>query len=333
MAIEDIERLKEKVNNDPNSKLFILLAEEYKNAGMFDEAINVLTEGIEKQPGYMSARVSLGKIYLERGMLDEARVEFEKVVHTIPENLYAHKKLAEIYRDLGERDRAVEEFKEVLKLNPIDEWALTNLADIEKGYQLQPEAQAIEKVEEKPKAEQEPSIGIEEEELSKISLSEEDIDVFGKTYSKTGDTVEMVEEIEEFEALRKAQEPLQKESLSFDNMLKESEDAIEEKDKAVPFLSLADADSYIFNGKYIAAIDIYKKLLSIEPNNMQVMQRIEELKALLKLLGEDKEALITRLDSLFNGIKNGKNKEALIARLDSLLNGIKKRRNEFFRNP
>ncbi len=333
MAIEDIERLKEKVNKDPNSKLFILLAEEYKNAGMFDEAINVLTEGIEKQPGYMSARVSLGKIYLERGMLDEARVEFEKVVYTIPENLYAHKKLAEIYRDLGERDKAVEEFKEVLKLNPFDEWALTNLADIEKGYQLQPEAQAIEKVEEKPQAEQEPSIGIEEEELSKISLSEEDIDVFGKTYSKTGDTVEMVEEIEEFEALRKAQEPLQKESLSFDNMLKESEDAIEEKDKAVPFLSLADADSYIVNGKYIAAIDIYKKLLSIEPNNMQVMQRIEELKSLLKLLGEDKEALITRLDSLFNGIKNGKNKEALIARLDSLLNGIKKRRDEFFRSP
>jgi tetratricopeptide (TPR) repeat protein len=333
MAIEDIERLKEKVNKDPNSKLFILLAEEYKNAGMFDEAINVLTEGIEKQPGYMSARVSLGKIYLERGMLDKARVGFEKVVHTIPENLYAHKKLAEIYRDLGERDRAVEEFKEVLKLNPFDEWALTNLADIEKAYQLQPEAQAIEKFEEKPQAEQEPSIGIEEEELSKISLSEEDIDDFGKTYSKTGDSVEMVEEIEEFKALRKAQEPLQKESLSFDNMLKESEDAIEEKDKAVPFLSLADADSYIFNGKYIAAIDIYKKLLSIEPNNMQVMQRIEELKALLKLLGEDKEALITRLDSLFNGIKNGKNKEALIARLDNLLNGINKRRDEFFRSP
>jgi hypothetical protein len=66
---------------------------------------------------------------------------------------------------------------------------------------------------------------------------------------------------------------------------------------------------------------------------MQVMQRIQELKALLKLLGEDKEALITRLDSLFNGIKDGKNKEALIARLDSLLNGIKKRRDEFFRSP
>ena len=257
MSIEDIERLKEKVNNEPNSKLFILLAEEYKNAGMLDEAVNVLTGGIEKQPEYMSARVSLGKIYLERGMLDEAKAEFEKVVHTIPENLYAHKKLAEIYTALGKSDIAVEEFKEVLKLNPLDECALTSLADIEKGYQFEPKAQTTEKVEEPPRAEQEPA----------------------------------------------------------------------------PLLSLTDADAYIFQGNYTAAIDIYKKLLAIEPYNMQVLQRIEELKALLKVLGGDKEALITRLDNLFNGSKNGDNKEALIAKLNGLLNGIKKRRDDFFGNP
>lgn len=315
MAIEDIERLKEKVNKDPNSKLFILLAEEYKNAGMLEEAINVLTEGIEKQPGYMSARVSLGKIYLERGMLDEAKAEFEKVVHAIPENLYAHKKLAEIYRDFGEKDRAAEEFKAILNLNPLDEWALTNLADIEKEFQLQPEEQIIEKFEDKPRAEQEHVTEIEEKELSEVSLGKDDIDIFRKTYYETGDTAEIVQEIEEFEALRKAEEPPQKESLS----------------SASP-LSLTDADSYIFQGKYIAAIDIYKKLLSIEPDNMQVMQRIKELKALLKVLGEDKEELITKVDGILNSIKNGKNKEALIARLDSLLSGIKKRRDEFFGN-
>jgi tetratricopeptide (TPR) repeat protein len=274
MAIEDIERLKEKVNSDPNSKLFILLAEEYKNAGMLDEAVNVLTGGIEKQPEYMSARVSLGKIYLERGMLDEAKAEFEKVVHTIPENLYAHKKLAEIYTALGKSDSAVEEFKEVLKLNPLDEWALTNLADREEGYQFEPEAQTMEKVEEKP------AIGIEGEKPSEIFISEQDMDAAGKTQS-------------------------------------------------APLLSLADADAYILQGNYIAAIDIYKELLLIEPYNMQMMQRIEELKALLKLLGGDKEALITRLDSL----KNSDDSEALIARLNSLLNGIKKRRDDFFGNP
>ncbi len=197
MALEDIERLKEKVDKDPNSKLFIPLAEEYKKAGMFDEAIGVLTRGLERQPEYMSARVSLGKIYVARSMLEEARAEFEKVISNIPDNLYAHRKLAEIYRNLGEKDRAVKEFKTVLKLNPMDEWAVTSLSDIEG---------------EKP---------------SEVSVGEE----------------------------------------------------------------VYDADPYISQGKYMEAMSIYRKLLSLEPDDVHVMQRVEELKALLKLLGKDKEEL------------------------------------------
>jgi hypothetical protein len=50
MAIDDIERLKEKIDKDPDSKLFVPLAEEYKKAGMFDEAIDVLTICLERQP-------------------------------------------------------------------------------------------------------------------------------------------------------------------------------------------------------------------------------------------------------------------------------------------
>ncbi|MEK7789333.1 MAG: hypothetical protein AAB283_05390, partial [Planctomycetota bacterium] len=61
MALEDIEKLKEKLKKDPNSKLFVPLAEEYRKKGMLDEAISVLMTGITSQPGYTSARVSLGK--------------------------------------------------------------------------------------------------------------------------------------------------------------------------------------------------------------------------------------------------------------------------------
>jgi tetratricopeptide (TPR) repeat protein len=132
MALEDIERLKEKIARDPNSKLFVPLAEEYKKAGMYDEAIDTLTKGLDQQPGYLSARVSLGKIYIERGMLAEARTEFEKVISAIPDNLYAHKKLAEIYREVGEKDKAVQEFRKVLKLNPMDDWAATSLSELQK---------------------------------------------------------------------------------------------------------------------------------------------------------------------------------------------------------
>jgi tetratricopeptide (TPR) repeat protein len=263
MALEDIERLREKVDKDPNSKLFIPLAEEYKKAGMYDEAIDVLIKGIERQPGYMSAHVSLGKIYIERDMLKEAKAEFEQVVGAIPDNLYAHKKLAEIYRDLGETDKAVEEFKMVLELNPTDEWAAINLADI--------------KGEPKPHLEAQEST-IEEEETI---LAES----------------EVLSEIEE----EKPEVPVSEE-------IKEGVE--ETRDVSQPTLSPSDADQYILQGKYMEAMNIYRNLLSIEPDNMQVMQRIEELKTLLKLLGKDKEELIVKLDNL--------------------LAGIKKRRDEFF---
>jgi hypothetical protein len=42
----------------------------------------------------------------------------------------------------------------------------------------------------------------------------------------------------------------------------------------------------ISQGRYAEAIEIYNRLLLIEPGNILVLQRMEELKALLKLIGE-----------------------------------------------
>jgi len=130
MAFEEIEKLKERLAKDPSSKLFVPLAEEYRKAGMFDEAIEVLKSGLESQPSYMSARVSLGKIYLEKNMIEEAKEEFEQVTKAIPDNLFAHKKLAEIYKELGDPIKAVQRYELVIKLNPLDEDAKINLESL-----------------------------------------------------------------------------------------------------------------------------------------------------------------------------------------------------------
>ena len=85
---------------------------------------------------------------------------------------------------------------------------------------------------------------------------------------------------------------------------------ISQSAEAVP--GVTDADNYIAQGKYNDAMNVYKKLLSRNPGDNVVMQRIEELRFLLKLLGKDKEELITTLDNF--------------------LAAIKKRRNEFYRS-
>ena len=418
MALEDIDRLKEKISKDPHSKLFVPLAEEYKKAGMLDEAIEVLVKGLEIQPGYLSARVSLGKIFIDRGMMHEAQTEFEKVISAIPDNLYAHKKLAEIYRDLGEQDKAVREFKTVLKLNPMDEWAAASLSEIEQGIPsfesdqpIQEEAASLKpgplKVEEEffeiPETEI-PGIphelpeeikgageeeipefststagsslldnphedialtGTEEKEISEIPLGDEDLKLWESSPEEIKEPEEEREAIpeisisEEDRAIweshaasiktvtdeKKGQEPSPPEEidlwkplydmeeeeeskapdlaetpaaegetpLSFEGVLQQEESAAEEisqpsekeeqQEQTQTMPGVNDADSYIQEGKYFSAMNVYRKILAREPDNKQVLQRTEELRALLKLLGKDKEELVSKLDGFLDGLR------------------------------
>jgi len=393
MSSEEIERLREKTEKDPNSKLFVPLAEEYKKAGMYDEAIDALIKGLEKQPAYLSARVSLGKIYIERGMLPDAMAEFEKVIAAIPENLYAHKKLAEIYRELGDKDKAVREFKTVLKLNPLDEWAATSLSSLEKEPVPPVQKPQTQQPQEILEADQEPIItegegkpfGMpfteqdlmgtatseakhEEEQPSEISAGEEDSELWSVPaeltenieetdkippetslnqeetdlwQSQLNTTEDLKEEEEKFPEPSISEEDLQlwkshaeivekqeeavadvmeveelpeEESISFEDIFRKPEPAlqeeistIEEKVSGESALNIADADQYIAGGKYLYAMNIYKKLLSADPDNKQIMQRTEDLRALLKLLGKDKEELVSRLESFLEGIKKRQN--------------------------
>ncbi len=341
MALEEIERLKEKIARDPNSKLFVPLAEEYKKAGMIDEAIDVLLQGLERQPGYLSARVSLGKIYIEKSMPDEAKTEFEKVIAAIPDNLYAHKKLAEIYRDLGQKDKSIKEFKTVLTLNPVDELASTSLSALqdEAGSPppeppAEPEKTVFETTSHEgeipPEGEVSPGLNITEEDLEiwessdkadeeeeaaaekeppAVSISEEDLAL----WKLRPEPVQEEESGTPVEAVELPEEALS----SVKDISGEPVEALRQTrimpDIPEQALSIADADRYILGEDYAGAMNIYRGLLALNPDDKKIIQRAEELKALLRLLGKDKEDLI--------------------AKLDGFLGSVKKRRDEFFGSP
>jgi len=377
MALEEIERLKEKISKDPNSKLFVPLAEEYKKTGMFDEAIDALIQGLERQPNYLSARVSLGKIYIERGMPAEARAEFEQVIAAIPDNLYAHKKLAEIYRDLGERQNAIREFKTVLQLNPMDEWASASLSAIEEGPEIPAQEPAPKIIPETPTPEHESFLmgndidqpgesrekGEEQTADAKAQapLGEDEVDLWMESsetlkeldkareklaehpigteprgweaepemQSEAKKEVDSISEedlalwkshAETIDAIGEGEQPAvvaetlpEDEPLSFEGIGKETNTSAPPMGgRAETAQGITDADNYIAQGKYNEAMNVYKKLLSRNPGDNVVRQRVEELRSLLKLLGKDKEELITTLDNF--------------------LAAIKKRRNEFYRS-
>jgi tetratricopeptide (TPR) repeat protein len=97
-----IEELRRRVQMDPASIAFAALAEEYRRARRFDDAIATCRTGLQRHPAYLSARVTLGRSLLETGLFDEARQELEQVLRVAPENLAAIRALAEIHHRAGE---------------------------------------------------------------------------------------------------------------------------------------------------------------------------------------------------------------------------------------
>ena len=102
------------METDPASVAFAALAEEYRRAGRFQEAVDVARTGLVQHPVYLSARVTLGRALVELGALDEARQEFELVLRTAPENLAAIRGLAEIHHRGGQTSEGAEHYQAAL---------------------------------------------------------------------------------------------------------------------------------------------------------------------------------------------------------------------------
>jgi tetratricopeptide (TPR) repeat protein len=97
-----LDDLKRRVQQDPASIAFAALAEEYRRAGRYHEAIAVCRAGLQRHPAYLSARVTLGRALLEVGELEEGREHLEQVLKIAPENLAAIRALAEAHRRRAE---------------------------------------------------------------------------------------------------------------------------------------------------------------------------------------------------------------------------------------
>lgn len=112
--------LRRRVQADPASIAFAQLAEECRRAGNAAEAVDISRAGLAHHPGYLSARVTLGRALLEVGRLDEAAVELTTVVRAAPTNLPAIRGLAEIHQQRGDMAQALAHYQRALQLAQFD---------------------------------------------------------------------------------------------------------------------------------------------------------------------------------------------------------------------
>lgn len=119
-AMAEIEELKKKLAQNPDSMIFMPLADAYRKAGMFDDAIEVCKAGLSKHPLYTSARVVLGRIYIERDMIEDAISELKKAEINDGDNLIVHSMMGNAYLKKKMYAEAVSQFQKILSLNPED---------------------------------------------------------------------------------------------------------------------------------------------------------------------------------------------------------------------
>lgn len=141
----EIEEYSKKLNSNPESLVFVPLAEAYRKSGMLDEAIETCLKGLQIHPSYMSARMVLGRAYMEKKMYEEAATEFKKVASADVNNIMAHSLLGQNYLLQAKYADAIKEFQKVLALNPDDGNAQQMLAkalELAKSSASKPEAPA-----------------------------------------------------------------------------------------------------------------------------------------------------------------------------------------------
>jgi tetratricopeptide (TPR) repeat protein len=111
-----LDDLRRRVQKDPASIAFAQLAEEYRRAGQYAESVDACRAGLALHPGYLSARVTLGRALIELGDLTGARHELEVVLKNAPDNLAALRGLADVHHKQGDLPDALARYREALAL-------------------------------------------------------------------------------------------------------------------------------------------------------------------------------------------------------------------------
>jgi predicted regulator of Ras-like GTPase activity (Roadblock/LC7/MglB family) len=119
----EIKELSKKLAQNPDSMVFVQLADACRRAGDLEKSVEVCLQGLQRHPTYTTARAILGRNYLDLGKLDEAASEFRQIEVADPENILAHRMLGQIALNKGQFAEAIARQQKVLALDPDDNTA------------------------------------------------------------------------------------------------------------------------------------------------------------------------------------------------------------------
>jgi tetratricopeptide (TPR) repeat protein len=309
----DIKKYEDALAKDPQSYCFAPLSELYRKVGLLDDALNVAKRGCEIHPDYVGGFMALGRAYYEKGMKTESRAALENVVRGTPDNLLAQKLLSQLYVEAGEPAAAEIALRTILSLNPGDmesQVLLDSLkrASSDEGVQffenstdqistatllseqesseeevLLEELEVVDDFADKrvgPKEEffsaDVMSFSVRDEEpgvaASEVFLVSEGLELSPKTIdepSADGDAEFSFDDEEAFGIPATVEEPP---PVAAEMIAHEGKD---------PLTTVTLAELYISQGFLKRALTIYRELLTADPDNEDLRQRLVDLKRII----------------------------------------------------
>ncbi len=105
---------------DPDGRGFAPLADAYRRAGDFRQAIELLSDGLDRLPRFATGHVVSARVHLEAGLLEEAELAARKALELDADNVWALRTLGDALAGMGDEARAAEARARLHALDPLD---------------------------------------------------------------------------------------------------------------------------------------------------------------------------------------------------------------------
>ncbi|MBD3221770.1 tetratricopeptide repeat protein [bacterium] len=117
---QQIAHFESRLRLDPQSRVFLPLADLYRRSGELEHARDLLERGLEAHPRFVAARAALGLVQVQLGQTDAARASLDQVLGVDPDNVLALEVLLDEAADRGDWEGVRDLASRMLRLKPED---------------------------------------------------------------------------------------------------------------------------------------------------------------------------------------------------------------------
>lgn len=269
---------------NPRSRVFAPLAESYRKIGMTDKAMEILSQGIRYNPGYVMGYMGLAFCYFDLKQFNLAYSTLRPLVESNRDNIRLQKLFADTCIAINHNDEALETLKYLLFINPRDKEIakLVSTLEAEVDEQYKPNYKPIvipaEEFTSEAEKSNSPSL-FDVEKLNSTPKIDFD-DWLHIDFANTNQKEKKVPNLDSWNVQKlvpKAEEKVIEPQIETSTI----ELALEEKKEEAPIVTHTLVDLYCGQGHVEKALELLDKILLLNPNDQKTIDKIKEIKELM----------------------------------------------------